>query len=46
MRDQVFDYLVKGGNTFRYGSGQNDGKLALVGHSMSFKLMTTKEEYW
>lgn len=29
-----------------YGPGANDDKVALVGHSMFFKLMTTKKEFW
>ena len=40
----MFDYVSKHKETF--GEGPNDGKLAIIGHSMLFKVMTTTEEYW
>lgn len=46
VRAQVFDYLESRVNGERYGTGLHDGKLALVGHSMAFKLMTTHDVYW
>jgi len=40
----MFEYVDKNKNTF--GGGATDGKLAIVGHSMVFKVMTTSEQYW
>ena len=36
--------LVK--NRRDLGNGKEDGKVAVVGHSMFFRVYTTKEEYW
>ena len=42
-KQEMFDYVK---SDKKFGNGMDDGKLAIVGHSMFFKLLTTKEEYW
>lgn len=46
IQEEAEAYVSSGRNKFTYGPGARDAKMALVGHSMFFKIMNTDKQFW